>query len=134
MIEFVQASATIQSATTVDEATAAFKVGLAGLGFNWFAYLGLRVPGIDELIWQSSYPEEWTSHYLEMKYQDIDPVVTRSASTMIPFQWGMFQMRELKGMRRKLFSEAKSQHIEVGLTVPVHAPNRSFLLDIGRRH
>jgi hypothetical protein len=51
------------------------------LDLSCFAYLDAP-----ELI--STYPVEWTDHYLRQSYERLDPVVCKALATPEPFEWG----------------------------------------------
>src|SRR5258707_15487383 len=55
------------------------------LGFRWFAYLRIT-DNAPALI--CSYPKSWTSRYLDLSYQHLDPVVGRARLEHDVFNWG----------------------------------------------
>ncbi len=96
------------------------------LGFRSFAYLGVA----DEshtLI--STYPKEWTTHYLNERYQEIDPVFIRARRDRDLFHWDGAQA--LKGRRspcKRFFGEASEFGIDKGVTIPIRAGFDRFAL------
>lgn len=91
-----------------------------GLGFRWFAYLGLA-EGSLRLI--SSYPKSWTSRYLRLQYQQLDPVVLQARAEQKIFSWGSANgsIRPKDREQRRFFDEATEFGIKSGITVPVRA-------------
>ena len=99
----------------------AMSVTAAALDLSCFAYLGLprQRHGKPRLI--TTYPEEWTSHYLRSRYERIDPVITQALQSPEPFQWGVglpspFGSPE----QQRLLDEASQFGIRTGFTVPIH--------------
>jgi DNA-binding CsgD family transcriptional regulator len=93
----------------------------SALELSCFAYLALpsRLQGKPRLI--STYPEEWTSHYLRSRYELIDPVVAQALQTAEPFQWGVgIQSSRKFSVQQQLLDEAAEFGIRVGFTVPIH--------------
>ena len=89
------------------------------LGFRCFAYLGLAEHG-HTLI--STYPKEWTTHYLNERYDLIDPVILRARRDRDPFRWSGAQAAKGRGSRvKRFFCEAAEFGIEKGVTIPIPA-------------
>jgi LuxR family transcriptional regulator, activator of conjugal transfer of Ti plasmids len=90
-------------------------------GFTRFAYLGfgdrvdLRHP-----TYLTTYPEDWTKHYLGRCYQEIDPVVERARAGQGPFVWDCAdERRRLSDEQRRMYAEAMDAGIGCGFTVPI---------------
>jgi LuxR family transcriptional regulator, activator of conjugal transfer of Ti plasmids len=91
------------------------------LGITKFAYLGFPRPSPHQPVLISTYPPEWTSYYFRRRYQDIDPVVTRTRSGLLPFLWDSLSPgADASGEQRRFFGEATEFGINCGLTVPIH--------------
>jgi LuxR family transcriptional regulator, activator of conjugal transfer of Ti plasmids len=91
------------------------------LDLSCFAYLALpsRRGDAPELI--STYPVEWTDHYLRQSYERLDPVVVKALATLEPFEWGQeFTAKHLSKPQCALLDEAAQFGIRCGFTVPVH--------------
>jgi DNA-binding CsgD family transcriptional regulator len=87
----------------------------------YFAYLALpgRPEGKPRLI--STYPSEWISHYLQSRYELIDPVIAQSLQTAEPFQWGIgMRSGPRTPIQQQLLDEAAQFGIRFGFTVPIH--------------
>jgi DNA-binding CsgD family transcriptional regulator len=66
----------------------------------------------------TTYPEEWTSLYLDRNYFEIDPVIELSRTGFLPVDWSNLDRRSAR--TRSFFKEAESFEIgRHGLTVPV---------------
>ncbi|HYM01735.1 MAG TPA: LuxR family transcriptional regulator [Stellaceae bacterium] len=100
---------------------AAMAEAAVALDLPMFAYL--TVPGHREaepgLI--STYPPEWTSHYLQSRYEWIDPVVCHARNCLEPFEWGPEAGPiRLSKEQQQLFDEASTFGIRHGFTIPIH--------------
>jgi LuxR family transcriptional activator of conjugal transfer of Ti plasmids len=95
-------------------------VGIA-LDLPYFAYLSLphRRGEMPRLI--STYPSEWTMHYLRNHYEHFDPVIIQARASAEPFEWGLgAYLKNMSTAQRDLFDEASSFGIRYGFTVPIH--------------
>ncbi len=96
------------------------------LGFRSFAYLGFS----DEahtLI--STYSKEWTTHYLNERYQQIDPVIIRARRDRDLFHWNGARASKGRGNPcKRFFGEAAEFGIEKGVTIPIRAGFDRFAL------
>ncbi|MGY4573702.1 LuxR family transcriptional regulator [Bradyrhizobium sp. USDA 3256] len=93
----------------------------AELDLSCFAYLALpdNPQGRPYLI--STYPSNWTSHYLRSNYQAIDPVIVEALQTAEPFRWGVdLQSRFSSMAQQQLLDEAAQCGLRFGFTVPIH--------------
>lgn len=69
----------------------------------------------------TTYPEEWTSTYIERNYFEIDPVIGLSRTGFLPVDWSTLDRRSLR--TRRFFKEAESFDIgRHGMTVPLRGP------------
>jgi LuxR family transcriptional regulator, activator of conjugal transfer of Ti plasmids len=111
----------LASADTAADFAQAMTVAASDLELSCFAYLALpgKIRGKPYLI--STYPEEWTSHYLRRRYELVDPVITQALRTTEPFQWGIGIQPNLRSrVQQQLLDEAAEFGIRVGFTVPIH--------------
>lgn len=86
-----------------------------------FAYL--LVPGKATMspLLISTYPRQWTDHYLDHQYERFDPVVIRFRSQPDPFVWGLGHIvRRASDVERELFEQAAKFGIRYGYTIPIH--------------
>lgn len=99
----------------------AMAVTAEALDLSCFAYLRLprRLSGKPRLI--TTYPEQWTSHYLRSRYERIDPVIARALQNPEPFQWGAgLPSAFTSPEQQRLLDEASQFGIRTGFTVPIH--------------
>jgi LuxR family transcriptional activator of conjugal transfer of Ti plasmids len=97
----------------------------AALDLSCFAYVSVpsRRGDAPELI--STYPVEWTDHYLQQSYERVDPVIVKALTTPEPFEWGQeFPSTRLTKPQCALLDEAAHFGIRSGFTVPIHDPRR----------
>lgn len=94
------------------------------LNVDFLAYGNSR-PGLEHPYFDSTYPAPWVSHYLENRYQFIDPVVLEAQRNHLPFAWRFLMNRPggLTAAQRKLFAEAATFGIRDGFTIPFHSPD-----------
>ena len=84
-------------------------------GFTKFAYLGFPRPGPHAPVYVTTYPAEWTHHYLNRRYQDIDPVVAKTRTSLLPFLWDGDTIDPHPSEEHRLFfGEAKEFGINCG--------------------
>lgn len=91
------------------------------LSLSSFAYLGLskKEGEVPKLI--STYPPGWTTHYLQRRYQELDPVVRQAIIHARPFWWGPGSGAPVRSdAERELFEEAGRFGIRHGYTIPIH--------------
>ena len=95
----------------------------AALDLSCFAYLSLPSRRLDRPQLISTYPMKWTDHYLEQRYERVDPVIVEALATPEPFEWGHeFSSKPLSKSQHALLDEAAQFGIRCGFTVPVHDP------------
>ena len=91
------------------------------LDLSCFAYLALPRSEVTKPILISTYPPDWTSHYLQNHYQRIDPVIVEALRSPEPFRWGdEIDARPHSAEQQQLLDEASQFGIRFGFTVPIH--------------
>lgn len=85
-----------------------------------FAFLTLPSSRSNKTKLISNYPGDWTSHYLNSRYERIDPVIAHAQRQDKPFRWGrrVDRMRTCR-QNEQFFDEAAEFGIRCGFTVPV---------------
>ncbi|MGY4505817.1 DNA-binding CsgD family transcriptional regulator [Bradyrhizobium sp. GM24.11] len=90
------------------------------LDLSCFAYLAFR-RAKEEPRLISTYPSQWTTHYLRNSYQAIDPVIAQVLKTFEPFRWGAEVRSPCNSTeQRRLLDEAAQFGVRFGFTVPIH--------------
>lgn len=93
----------------------------AALDLSCFAYLALPNELTDTPVLISNYPTIWTTHYVQMRYERLDPVIVQALREPEPFQWGLgFGPVENSAAGQQVFEEAARFGIRCGFTIPVH--------------
>jgi DNA-binding CsgD family transcriptional regulator len=123
---FIEAA---NKAETVDELFKLIEAAAASLGFEYVAYGALSNCGGIASSTESApaiflnYPEEWRKHYFENRYQEIDPVVTRTASMDRPYIWSDWRKTGILTTREhKVLDEASDAGLKEGMGIPLHGP------------
>jgi hypothetical protein len=104
----------LSSAEDQAELSGAMAVTAAALDLSCFAYLALpqKLDGTPRLM--STYPKEWTSHYLRSHYERIDPVIMQALRDTEPFRWGIGSTeRYLSPAQKRLLDEASQYGIRL---------------------
>jgi hypothetical protein len=111
----------ISSAADANGLRDAMAEAAAALDLSCFAYLATsRHPRLGPTL-ITNYPSAWTEHYIQCRYERLDPVITRALRSPEPFKWGLgtTTVGETKS-QQELFAEAAAFGIRYGFTVPVH--------------
>src|SRR5258708_8272758 len=111
-------------------------VGMA-LDLKYFAYLSLPHRRGDKPHLISTYPSDWTTHYLRNRYERLDPVIIQALAGPELFQWGPgIHLKKISTAQYELLDEASSFGIRHGFTVPIHdgrGPVAAFTFAAGAR-
>ncbi|WP_421950826.1 LuxR family transcriptional regulator [Pelagibacterium sp.] len=118
-----------QLAESVDDIdlTRTMSSAAAALNLPIFAYLSLMPSAETGARVISNYPSRWTSHYLQSRYDRIDPVILRARCQECPFQWGKEHCGEdMSATQQQFLDEAAEFGIVSGLTIPIHDRRGNF--------
>jgi len=88
-----------------------------------FVYLGLveGASATKKPVVFGSYSPRWVGHYVDVRYDRIDPVLTSASEELLPFQWGgETYIGSLSRDQRQIFSESREFGIRQGFTIPIH--------------
>jgi DNA-binding CsgD family transcriptional regulator len=108
----------------------------------WFYAVDLPlVTDAPTQVRMGTYPSEWVSHYFDMDYIQIDPIISHCHDHSIPLAWH----GALDGRRRvvdptmlkirNMFGEAGEFGLRGGLSVPLHGPGTGWgLMSFASRH
>jgi LuxR family transcriptional regulator, activator of conjugal transfer of Ti plasmids len=93
----------------------------AALDLSCFAYLSIphKAGSAPQLI--STYPSDWTTYYLQNRYERVDPVIIQALGSPEPFEWGLgIGSTPPSELQRELLEEAGRFGIRYGFTVTIH--------------
>jgi DNA-binding CsgD family transcriptional regulator len=113
-------TAVIESAPDIPEIAGACRRVAHTLGFEHFIF-GFRMPIPLTRPCQfilSGFPRAWREHYDRNSYLAIDPVITRSLGSIMPFGWDELDRSDPRVAQ--LFAEAAGHGLAHGFSVPVH--------------
>lgn len=113
-------TAEIQAALDIPGVAAACRRVAQSLEFEHFIF-GFRTPISLTRPCQfilSGYPRAWREHYDKNSYLAIDPVITRSLTSVLPFDWDELDKSDPRVAQ--LFREAAEHGLRHGFSVPVH--------------
>lgn len=114
-------------AEDIPSAQATFRRIAAQANIDFYAYGNSR-PGLEHPYVDSTYPEAWIKRYFSQRYQFIDPVISESRRTHLPFAWRFLMNRPggLTPEQCRLFEEAAEYGIRDGFTIPFHSTAGCF--------
>lgn len=86
-----------------------------------FAYARMPATRKNPVTLISTYPSQWTDHYLASHYETLDPVIRTSRQSIEPFEWGCETNQSvLTPRQRAFFGEASEFGIRCGFTIPIN--------------
>lgn len=111
----------------------------AHLGLQNASYLAVNLPTKThrEFYVQFTFKTGWAEHYEQQGYVDIDPLVRRGLSSLMPIDWNAFP--QLTPTQSKMFGESREFKVgRHGITFPLLGPNGeravfSFSADLSQR-
>lgn len=115
----------LSEASDIEELEEIFFKAIAELGITNYAYVLKDNPNWSdsEPFYISNYSDQWAEHYLESKYQKIDPVLQTLDEAITPFRWSdVSQTKTLTIKQKQFFNEAHDFGLSSGLGVPVFSP------------
>jgi len=113
------------------ELEALFSRALAELGFHGWAHQVIKTntAGLDPPAILTTFPDAWYRHYVDNRYDLIDPVVLRGPQQLMPFQWSALSFGEdLTARQLEFFREAADVGVAEGIGIPVFGPAGSHAM------
>lgn len=107
-----------ESARTPEQLRDAVSAVIAPIDLFAFAFLAQPNGGKPLLI--STYPPDWTDHYIAQGYQCRDPVILHSRRVFDLFTWNPHMAKKFGAGARDFFHEAEIFNIRCGVTIPIH--------------
>lgn len=92
-------------------------------GFTHLVFLSVRSPALarPHMVYCTTYPEAWTSRYLQKDYYKIDPVVAIYRTGFQPVDWS--SLNQSSETVQAFFREAVATGVgRSGITVPIRGP------------
>jgi DNA-binding CsgD family transcriptional regulator len=95
-------------------------------GLKTAAYLAVspvhKTPKADEPFFSCTYSSQWVQRYVDRQYVQIDPVLKRGLSSVLPLNWDELQITDPK--LKRFFGEAREHGIgSQGVTFPIRGRN-----------
>jgi DNA-binding CsgD family transcriptional regulator len=91
------------------------------LGFANWVYTSSNSSSRDPYLFDQ-YPADWMTHYSNMRYFGIDPVVAHCRQRTTPCLWSTTTPTLHGEMRTPYFREAADFGLRAGIGVPIHGP------------
>ena len=120
-----------QNAENLDDLTILFEKVLGQHGFHRWAYQVLSSPckTDNSPVILSNYPEEWVTHYIEQRYDKIDPVIKNGPKEVLPFTWsGLCSKLKLSKKQEVFLKEAADQGLPDGFGIPIHGGSGAYAM------
>lgn len=107
---------------------AALNDAIQYLGFTGFAYVIMRAPeGAQDEFWVSTLKTAWIEHYLNNSFENIDPVILKAASTVLPFRWDNVGLK-ISGKHKQVLLDASEFGMSNGITIPMRGPGQCYAI------
>lgn len=111
-------------ADALDQILGILKKQVLRIGFEKFTYWllwpseGPRVP-----LYLTSYPTDWTKHYLKSDFKSHDIIANCSAVSFRPFLWSDVRNRlPLTKAQKLVFEDGNDFGLKCGGSIPIHGP------------
>lgn len=111
----------LNKARTPEEARDSVSLALAEVGITAFVCSCRLADG----LWRhlTNVPEAWMQAYVEADLQQVDPVMYRALTTLMPFRWEESLVdRKYSDRELEVFAIASKNGHREGGTIPVHGP------------
>ena len=115
----------IDRAKSPAELTAALVKAANQFGYSACCIIAFPDPNIpfEKGVLSQDFPPGWFDHYLEQKYNLVDPVFQRASKIFRPFEWTTESFTpELEGKAALLMNEAAENGLAAGFVVPTYTP------------
>ncbi|SDS80953.1 helix-turn-helix transcriptional regulator [Bradyrhizobium canariense] len=111
----------LSSALDAEALREAMTEASTALDLSCFAYLSVPSQPSANVELISTYPSNWTKHYLRHHYELFDPIIIQAIGHPEPFEWGLgVGSSTPTEPQRELLEEAARFGIRYGFTVPIH--------------
>jgi LuxR family quorum-sensing system transcriptional regulator CciR len=116
------------AAGTSEEVFELFRRAVAEFGFDRIALAAVTLsareaPVADRASLMLNFPDTWIKRYFEMRYQNVDPVLSETQTRARPFTWrDILESQPLLPKQKQMFREAEEDGLRQGLSIPMHGP------------
>lgn len=68
-----------------------------------------------------NYPAEWTQHYFDQRYHEVDPVIVQLPTRSAPMIWSeAAEWEAIPAKAKRMFQECREAGLHGGISIPVH--------------
>ncbi|NQV84800.1 MAG: LuxR family transcriptional regulator [Rhodospirillales bacterium] len=115
---------------TTDELFSSLTRHMRGCGFDRIAFGALTVPAQDMIVGRTpapavalNFPSDWVSYYFENSLHEVDPIVSYTPASRVPFFWDTMA-KEMDLSKKQLFCLQGGEEAGLldGLSIPIHGP------------
>lgn len=125
--------AAIEGSRSLDELRAVLQRTAENYGFAAFDFIDVGQPHLDLPFHSGTSGKRWEQEYISNKFLHVDPCITKTRRTNVPFIWGSIRLEEHHVGRKpgalRTFEAAWDHGFTEGLVVPCHYSD-----EIGRRY
>ena len=118
----------ISASNTFEDLVSVFQEQIEILGFNYFTYCVIwPMSGPRKPLYISSFREDYSKHYIEQDFKNIDPVWQQVSKQTTPFSWTEIlskQLSEDTSKRKIVFNASRDFDMRSGGTIPLYGPGR----------
>lgn len=121
VLRAVERISDLQGATSSQEAIQTFQAIIESFGCDAFSAGIVESAGFrsDQPVFVSTWPKDWSAHWLQQRYWRVDPVVSGVMEQREPFFWAE-ALERATPTGRKVFAQARTFGLDDGFSVPSH--------------
>jgi hypothetical protein len=131
-VDLEETIAAIEGSRSLDELRAVLQRTAENYGFAAFDFIDVGQPHLDLPFHSGTSGKRWEQEYISNKFLHVDPCITKTRRTNVPFIWGSIRLEEHHVGRKpgalRTFEAAWDHGFTEGLVVPCHHSD-----EIGRR-
>jgi LuxR family quorum sensing-dependent transcriptional regulator len=113
----------LERAKTPSEVVIALTRAAGQFGLNRFLTAGIPAPhkNLAPYVLMNNWPAGWLERYIEREYPDIDPVMKKVRSSIMPFSWEEAPYDSAKdSLAHGVMMEAREFGLKAGFSVPIY--------------
>lgn len=119
-MEFIEYSKTSKSLADLGSA---FQKTVQKFGFDHYACVSCVNFGTmpDGAVFLADYPEDWSNHYIENKFENNDRILEVAVKQHLPFSWDdKIVQKGMKEDQAEILNEGADAGLLYGVTIPIH--------------